>query len=53
MNNVFLGPPPLRISQHIRHKVRDSKLPAGAWTEVIKALEKGNIKDGKLNGIKF
>jgi hypothetical protein len=41
--------PPL----HVRHWIRDSKLPAGAWTEVVKSLEKGDISAGKLNGIKF
>ena len=49
MNRIFLGCPPL----HVRHWIRDSKLPAGAWTEVVKSLEKGDISAGKLNGIKF
>ena len=48
MNRIFLGCP-----LHVRHWIRDSKLPAGAWTEVVKSLEKGDISAGKLNGIKF
>ena len=49
MNRIFLGYPPL----HVRHWIRDSKLPAGAWTKVVQALEKGDISASKLNGITF
>lgn len=46
---TFLGEPPM----YVKHWIRDSQLQQGAWTDLVKALEKGDIKAGKLNGIKF
>lgn len=53
MNSKFIGYPPQHVKHWVKQQLRDSKLPAGAWTEVVKALEKGNIRDGRLNGIRL
>lgn len=46
---IYLGQPP----ECVKKWILDKDLPAGGWTEVVKALEAGDITSGTLNGITF
>ena len=52
---VFLkqGKPEKKIELELRHRIRDSRLQQGNFTEIAKRLETGDITEGKLNGITF
>lgn len=47
--NRYLGQPPKSIKKWLLNK----DLPIGGWTDIVKALETGNISSQTLNGIKF
>lgn len=46
---IYLGEPP----KHVKDWLLNKDLPKGGWTEVMKALEAGDITAGTLNGITF
>ena len=46
---IYLGEPP----KHVKDWILNKDLPKGGWTEVMKALEAGDITSGTLNGITF
>lgn len=48
-DGVFLG----SIPQYVRNSILNHELPNGKWSNIVKALEKGDIKGGVLNGVKF
>lgn len=53
MNYVELGIVENRKRKIICNRHRDKDLQKGTWTDVMLALESGNISDGTLNGITF
>lgn len=48
-NEVYLGGPP----QYVLDWLLNDRSPTGDWFKIVKALEKGDIKDGTLNGVDF
>ena len=46
---LFLGQPPKYVKSWILNK----DMPAGGWTDIVKALETGKISSKTLQGIKF
>jgi hypothetical protein len=46
---LFLGQPP----KYVKNWILNKDMPAGGWTDIVKALETGNISSKTLNGIKF
>jgi hypothetical protein len=46
---LFLGQPP----KYVKNWILNKDMPAGGWTDIVKALETGNISSKTLQGIKF
>ena len=49
----FLGKPSKHTENWIINKILNKDMPAGGWTDIVKALETGKISSKTLQGIKF